>query len=68
MTIHTMIPSISLCWYVMCVISVVVVVAGQANEIAERGQAPAETAQGTFVFHVDISGQEIVSRHLALVL
>lgn len=64
-----MIPSISLCWYVMCVISVVVVVvAGQANEIAERGQAPAETAQGTFVFHVDISGQEIVSRHLGLVL
>lgn len=65
MTIHTMIPSIYLCWYVMCVIPVV---AGQANEIAERGQAPAETAQGTFVFHVDISGQEIVSRHLALVL
>lgn len=63
-----MIPSISLCWYVMCVISVAVVVAGQANEIAERGQAPAKTAQGTFVFHVDISGQEIVSRHLALVL
>lgn len=52
----------------MCVISVVVVVASQANEIAERGQAPAETAQGTFVFHVDISGQEIVSRHLGLVL
>lgn len=50
---------------VMCVISVVS--AGQANEIAERSQAPARQLK-ELSFSMSTSGQEIVSRHLSLVL
>lgn len=49
----------------MCVISVVA--AGQANEIAERSQAPARQLK-ELSFSMSTSGQEIVSRHLSLVL